>query len=192
MKARRATSAKALQTYEKALAAMQGRKFERAAAGFRGLLDQYPDERELHERSRLYLKVCARERAATAPAPHTFDEWIYAATLALNSGSLDAAMRHLAAASDENADHEHVHYMLSVTQALRGENDAALEHLGRAIELNPDNRMLAVQDPEFDDLRDDERFQQAIEPARVPKKTFEAPGLLAAHRRRPPPIYTLP
>ena len=162
VKARRESYARALQTYEQALGAMQGGKFERAAAGFQDVIGQFPEERELHERSRLYLKVCERETAPAAPTPKTVDELIFAATLALNGGSFEVARGHLEIALSENPDHDHVHYMLAVTQTLKGEDDSALEHLSKAIELNADNRILAVQDPDFDGLRDDARFEQVL------------------------------
>ena len=170
VKARRESYAKALDTYEKALGAMQGRKFERAAAGFQDVIDQFPEERELHERVLLYLKVCERETAPPAPTPRTVDELIYAATLALNGGSLKVAWGHLTTALSKSADHDHVHYMLAVAQTLQGQHDTALEHLCRAIALNPDNRQLAVQDPDFDGLRDDQRFEEALETAPAKKR----------------------
>jgi tetratricopeptide (TPR) repeat protein len=162
IKARRDSYAQALQTYEKALGAMQGRKFEGAAEGFQGVIDKFPEERELHERCRLYLRVCERETAPTAPTPKTVDELILAATLALNGGSLEVASGHLATALSKKADHDHVHYMLAVAQTVAGKHDSALEHLRRAIDLNPDNRMLAIQDTDLDDLRAHERFEQTL------------------------------
>ena len=57
-----------------------------SADALRNVIERYPDERELLERARLYLKVCERELEPKEPAPKTPDEWVYAATVSLNQG----------------------------------------------------------------------------------------------------------
>jgi Tfp pilus assembly protein PilF len=150
--------------YERGLQALQRRDFATAADTLRAVIDRYPDERELLERARLYLKVCERELTPREPTPRTSEERVYAATVALNSGDEVAALQHLQGALAENRRSDHAHYMMSVVRARRGETDAALEHLRQAITLNPDNRSLARQDPDLDALRALEGFRAALEP----------------------------
>jgi hypothetical protein len=47
--------------YERGLQALQRRDFAASAEALRNVIQRYPDERELLERARLYLKVCERE-----------------------------------------------------------------------------------------------------------------------------------
>ncbi len=115
----------------------------------------------MHERSRRYLEVCERHRAP-APAPETLEERVYAATLALNSGSEQEALQHLEAALAEAPDSEQVQYMLAVARAAAGDASTAVTHLHRAIELNPDNRFLARHEASFEALHDHEAFQQML------------------------------
>ena len=44
-------------------------------------------------------------------------------------------------------------YNLACYESLAGETDAALAHLGRAIELDPSHRVLAAEDPDFEAIR---------------------------------------
>lgn len=171
-KVRRERSARALQLYEQAIGAMQRRDFSAADTTLREVVTDYPEERELRERARVYLRVCEREAAPPVPQPQSFEERTYAATLALNSGSLDEAVRHLDAAAAEDPDSDHVQYVLAVTRALGGETDAAVAHLRRAIELNPDNRLLAQQEPDFKALHANAAFRRAVEapPAASPSR----------------------
>ena len=67
--------------YERGLQALQRRDFAASADALRTVIERYPDERELLERARLYLKVCERELEPKEPAPKTADEWVYAATV---------------------------------------------------------------------------------------------------------------
>jgi quercetin dioxygenase-like cupin family protein len=49
-------------------------------------------------------------------------------------------------------------YNLACAEALLGERDAALDHLARAVELNPPFAEAARQDEDFASVRDDPRF----------------------------------
>lgn len=164
--AERPGDSEAVALYEQGLLALQQRRFAEAAAIFRQVIARYPEERELLDRARLYLRVCEREMGPPPAAPQTVDDHLYAATLALNAGHPDAALSHLEAAAALAPDHDHLHYMLAVTHALRHERDLALTHLARAIALNPENRVLARQEPDFDALRGDPEFRRLIEPPR--------------------------
>ena len=156
----------AIHLYEQALEALRAGRFQKAATNLRQIIDEFPEEPELHERCQLYLKVCKRGSEPQAPQPRTLKEHVYAATLALNAGAEDEALRHLTAAGEQDPANDHVHYMLAVARALRGETNASVEHLRRAIELNPDNRLLAIQEPDFDPLRSEKVFQNVVAPLR--------------------------
>ena len=60
-KARRERSLQAIRRYERGLDAMQRKDFVAAEKALREVLGDYPEERELHERARLYVKICERE-----------------------------------------------------------------------------------------------------------------------------------
>jgi tetratricopeptide (TPR) repeat protein len=149
--------------YERGLQALQRRDFAAAAAALRTVIERYPDERELLERARLYLKVCERELEPKEPTPKNADEWVYAATVAQNSGDETTALKHLQRALSEDARHDHAHYLMAVAMAQRGDPSTALDHLRRAVALNPENRSRARQDSDLDVLRDDPGFRIALD-----------------------------
>jgi tetratricopeptide (TPR) repeat protein len=126
-------------------------------------LSRYPEERELHERVRLYLNVCERHMTPRAASPSTPEERVFAATLAVNVGNLDEALEHLRTASSESPEHDHALYMLASVLAQRDALDEAVPLLLRAIELNPDNRALARHDPELEALREFDTVRSALE-----------------------------
>jgi Tfp pilus assembly protein PilF len=166
----------AVSLYERGLQALQRRDFAAAAEALRNVIARYPDERELLERARLYLKVCERELEPREQAPKTADEWVYAATVALNSADEPAALHHLTRALEANPRHDHAHYMMAVATARRSEPERALEHLRHAVSLNPENRSLAKQDPDLDALRGFPGYAEAID---------AAPATTAAAERAP-------
>jgi len=145
------------------LEALQHHDYSRASQLFESVLAQFPDEKELLERVRLYLNICQRQVAPRENTPQTVDERLYAATLAINGGQYDQAIAHLRLVRDEDPDNDHALYMLAVAHAQRNEHAEAVAHLERAIALNSENRALARTDPDLEPLRDDDTFRAALE-----------------------------
>jgi tetratricopeptide (TPR) repeat protein len=165
----------AVGVYERGVEALQRRDYASAAERFREVLQRYPEERELHERARLYLRVCERELQHAAPQPQTAEERIFAATLALNANANEEARGHLIRALADDPDNGNAHYMLAAVCARQGDHVEAIAHLRQAAELDPEVRALARRDADFDSLHDDEQFRQIVERPPVP----------GAVRRRP-------
>ena len=161
----------AVAVYERGVQALQRHDFGGAANYFRTVLDRYPDERELLERARLYLRVCERETSRQPTAEvKTPEERVYAATVALNSGDHNGALDHLQRALGEDPESDHAHYIMAVALGMRNRADEALQHLQQAIALNPENRGLAKQDPDLDILRDHDRFRRALDTPPAPNR----------------------
>lgn len=160
--ARRSSYFEAVALYEKGLEALQRHEYDQAVDLLRGVLSRYPDEKELHERVRLYLNICERHATPRTAAPQSVEERLYASTLAINGGKYDEAISHLRLVRDEDPDNDHALYMLAVAHAQRGEHTEAVAHLERSIALNPENRAMARRDPDLEPLHDDEAFLSAI------------------------------
>ena len=160
---RRSTYFEAVALYERGLEALQRHAYQQATNLLESVLRQYPEERELHERVRLYLNICQRQASQREAAPQTIDERLYAATLSINGGQYDQAIAHLRLVRDEDPDNDHAIYMLAVAHAQRDEHAEAVAHLERAIALNSENRALARNDPDLEPLRDDDAFRAALE-----------------------------
>jgi tetratricopeptide (TPR) repeat protein len=172
---RRTTYIEAVALYERGLEALQRHDFAGAIALFESVLRLYPEEKELHERVRLYLNICQRQATPKEAAPQTQEERLYAATLAINGGRYDQAIANLRLVRDEDPDNDHALYMLAVAHAQRGEPAEAIAHLERAIALNPENRALAKSDPDLEPLRADDAFRTAL----------DTPAASRSDRRRP-------
>lgn len=165
----------AVAIYERGVQALQRHDFQGAAGHFRAVLDGYPDERELLERARLYLRVCERETSRQPPAPKTPAERVYAATVALNSGDHSGALDHLQRALGDDPDSDHAHYTMAVALGMRGRAQEALDHLRHAIALNPENRALARQDPDLDVIRGDSTFRSVLDTPPAPNRRRSRP-----------------
>lgn len=172
---RSSTYFEAVALYERAVETLQRHDYHAAASMLESVLRQYPDEKELHERVRLYQSICQRQLDARASSPQTVEERLFASTLAINGGRYDEAIGHLRLVRDEDPDNDHALYMLAVSHAQRGEHAEAIAHLERAIAINPDNRALARQDPDLEPLREDDAFRSALETAALPRTDRRRP-----------------
>jgi tetratricopeptide (TPR) repeat protein len=173
---RKSTYPDAVSAYERGIAALQRRAYQTAADAFRDLMARFPEERELQERAQVYLRVCERELAAAA-APKTTEERLVAATVALNAGQHDRTLTLLDEVLRDDPKSDLAEYMAAVVHCAKGEPEAAIARLQRAIELNPDNRNLARQDSDLDSLHSLDAFKALVEvPATPVRRRKPRPG----------------
>ena len=132
---------------------LQHHNFSKAAELFGHLTTVHPLERDLIERSRVYLAVCFRHLTPLTADPVDNRERLYAATLAINAGDLTAAAHYLDRVRMDEPANDQALYMLAVVHTARDEQDLAIRYLSQAIEANPENRALARVDPDLDALR---------------------------------------
>jgi tetratricopeptide (TPR) repeat protein len=172
---RRSTYADAVLLYERGLQALQAKRYRDAADTLKRVIAEFPEEIELHERAQLYIRVCERQLAPLDATPKTPEEQVYAATLALNAGAVDRAIGLLNAALQQHADNDAAEYMLGVALATKGDRLGALQHLGRALELNPECRDALRKEPELEALRETEELQAMLAAAALAPRREKRP-----------------
>jgi tetratricopeptide (TPR) repeat protein len=148
----RSAYAEAVLTYERAMLALQAKRYPDAAQLLRTVIATYPEEKELIERAQLYLRVCMRHLAPPDATPTSSEERVYAATLAINAGDTERAVTLLTSAVTQDPSNDRAEYMLGVALAIRGNHDAAIAHLERAVALNPETRNLIVKEADLEAL----------------------------------------
>jgi tetratricopeptide (TPR) repeat protein len=167
----RSTYADAVSLYERGMQALQAKRYREAAETLKAVIARFPEEKELHERAQLYIRVCERQLTPLDSTPKTPEEQVYAATLAINAGQVDRAIALLSAALQKDAENDPAEYMLGVAYSLKGDVGAALLHIKRALELNPDNRELVRKEPDLDAVRQTEEVRAILAaPPEPPKK----------------------
>jgi tetratricopeptide (TPR) repeat protein len=171
----RSTYADAVSLYERGMQALQAKRYRDAADTLKAVIARFPEEKELHERAQLYIRVCERQLTPLDATPKTPEERVYAATLALNAGQLDRAIALLTAALQQNASNDPAEYMLGVAYSMKGDLASSLSHITRALALNPDNRELVRKEPDLEAVRQTEQIRAILaappEPMRREKRT---------------------
>ena len=156
-------SAEAISLFELGMQALQRHRYLEAADQFRALLQRFPNERGLRDRSHVYLDLCDREARQRPAAPVTIEERLTAATAALNdddeAGAEALARDVLAEAPRQDL----ALYLIAAVTARRGDVSAALDALTRAVTINPEISAQARHDADFDNLRDVEAFHRLLD-----------------------------
>lgn len=151
-----------LHDYQNALQLMQEGKYEKARVLLEKIVPDAPPE--ILERARVYLTVCERN---SRPAELNFntpeERYDYAVSL-LNAGSFEEARDQFEGILADSPRADFAHYGMALLNSMTGQAEEALEHLGRAIEINPANRIQARSDPDFIDMADDPRFTELLYP----------------------------
>lgn len=101
------------------------------------------------DKARSYAQICERRMGGPALELKTAEEHFTYGVERLNARDIDTARKHLdrALVLDPNA--EHILFTLALCCGLGGDGHGACENLKRAIAIEPRNKVLARQDPEF-------------------------------------------
>jgi tetratricopeptide (TPR) repeat protein len=158
---------KALKEFERGISLMQKQGYSEAREKFRSIVVSFPQEKELLDRSSIYIRICDGLIDRKETHPRKPEDFFYFGVIRANEANYDEAVKLFDKALQANPKDEKVHYVLASTLALKGDRREALSHLKEAIELSATNRIYARNDPDFEPLRDDESFQNLIHPEEV-------------------------
>jgi len=140
---------KQLELFERALKALHANKWQLAADGFTKVMDQ-ADQPDLINRARRYLTI-AETQLNGNPRVKAEDPYLQA-MYERNRGNFDAALS-IAAAGGRRSKDPRFAYLVASIHVAREEFDEAAEYLKTAIELDPLSRVHAINDADFQPLR---------------------------------------
>jgi tetratricopeptide (TPR) repeat protein len=139
-----------LKLFEAAVKTFRTGAFHEAKLLFDQLLDA--PSREIAHAARLHSRMCEQRLSKSVGVPNTAEDLYNYGIALVNQRDLDGAQHQLEAALKMSPNADHVAYALALCVGLKGDLPACCRHLSRAIELQPRNRSLARNDPDFADL----------------------------------------
>lgn len=156
------THQQSLQAYQNGIQLLQEGKFEKARGVFEKLIATGPGE--VLERCRVYLTVCQSNLAESTRnfASHE-EQYDYAISL-LNTGDYSEARDHFEMILESNSSADYAYYGLAALNSMTGQVEECLEHMAKAIDLNPRNRIQARTDTDFYNMIEDPRFTELLYP----------------------------
>jgi tetratricopeptide (TPR) repeat protein len=136
--------------YAEGVDLLNARKYSQAASRFSKAIEG-PDVALKHSAT-VYLRIC-EQRMQSEPEPKTVEDRYNAAVAFINDRRLEDADRLLRLALKQDPKGAHLHFALGVAATLSGDIPAAISSIERAIELDPQSRILAQRDSDLAALR---------------------------------------
>ena len=149
-----------LRRYEEAYRLFRSQSFAQAKAAFERAIDG--PQRELTHNARLHVAMCERRMQSAQVEFATAEEHYNYAIARLNTRDLPVARRHFEAALVMAPGGDHIFYGLALCCGLGGDYQGCYENLKRAIDLQPKNRLIARQDPDFNTIVQHPVFHQLL------------------------------
>ena len=149
-----------LRRYEEAYRLFRSQSFPQAKAAFELAIDG--PQRELTHNARLHVSMCERRMQSSQVDFATAEEHYNYAIARLNTRDLPVARRHFEAALAMAPGGDHIFYGLALCCGLGGDYQGCYENLKRAIDLQPRNRLIARQDPDFNTIVAHPVFHQLL------------------------------
>ncbi len=148
--------------YQSAVQLLQQGKFDRALAAFEKLQPDAP--LEIRERCRIYIVTCQRQLEKPTLDFASPEEHFDFAVAQLNNGYYEEAREHFNKILSQVPEADYAYYGLALLNAATSQVQECLTNLGRAIDLNPKNRLQARVDNDFQSMVDDPRFTELLYP----------------------------
>ncbi len=155
-------TAHSFQHYQAAVQLLQQGKYDRALAAFEKMLPTAPAE--IRERCKMYISTCQRQLERPNLTFATPEEHYDYAVSKLNTGYYEEAREQFIDILSGHPAADYAFYGLALLDAITGQSQECLDHLARAIELNPRNRLQARVDNDFQSMVDDPRFTELLYP----------------------------
>jgi tetratricopeptide (TPR) repeat protein len=153
---------KAAKDFERVVKLFHQNKLSEAEEKILALMEAYPQEAQIRDRARLYLRACESRQAQQITPPTRPGDIYYRAVLLTNNGETDQAISLLEGAQGQTPKDDRLVYLLAVNHLRKGARQNSMALLREAIRLQEVNRNLARNDPEFEDIREDSDFLEVV------------------------------
>ncbi|MFP4083221.1 MAG: TPR end-of-group domain-containing protein [Candidatus Aminicenantes bacterium] len=150
---------KALTAYQQAMKAFRKRDYEKTADFLKAFMEKYASEGELMDRAQIYLSICEEKKKTEEIQLKTFDDYYYQGIYKVNQGEYKEALKLLEKAHQMKPKEGKILYLMADAYCRMGKKDRCLEHLKKAIHLDKYFSILAQNERDFEDIREDKKFK---------------------------------
>jgi len=148
-----------LAAFELAAKAFRRDDCQKASELFEGFIEKYPGERELVDRARIYLAIC-RDKGKKDTIPlKEFEDFYELGVYRMNQGEFDEALKLFQKAQDKEPDSGKILYLIGKVHLKLGQPEKFFENLKSAVQKDKFVGVLAQNDPELEDVKDEKKFK---------------------------------
>ncbi|MBS3818809.1 hypothetical protein KGY73_04820 [bacterium] len=149
---------RALTEFGEAMKEYRKEDFQKASEKLKAFIKNYPKERDLVNRAKLYLSICQEKQKKKKLSLKTFDDHYHYSLFKLNQGEFEEALKHLDKAQQMKPKQGKVFYLKALVNVLMERKEKSLENLKKAVQLDKFFKILAKNEVDFEPLKEDKKF----------------------------------
>ncbi len=133
--------------------------FVKASELLKTFVAKCPSEKEILDRARIYLTISEERKKKEKIQLKTFDDYYQHSVYRMNQGDYQEALKCLEKARQMKPKEGKILYLMADAFFLMGKKDECLDHLKRAIQMDKYFSILAQNESDFENLREDKKFK---------------------------------
>lgn len=153
--------------FTEAMQIFSKRDYAKAVTAFEKIIEQYKNSEyysvlEIQTRSKVYKNICDSQLNPLKSELETDDDFLNEGIYMLNAGRYDKALAHLEHLESKNFKHSYVNYLLSIVYLKKRDVHKSLEYLKKAVKEDHSFKIIAHNDPDYDELFDNDAFYAIV------------------------------
>ena len=157
-KAKKDDYQKALATYSQAMKSFR-KKEDKACELLKDFVAKYSSEKELVDRAQIYLIICEGRKQKAKVSLKAFEDYYQYGIYKMNQGEYEEALKLFQKAQDKEPKEGKVPYLMATIYCLTGKQEECLDSLKKAVHLDKFFKILANNESNFTDIKEDKRFK---------------------------------
>lgn len=158
-KSKKDTYEKVLDTYGQAVRAFRKGDIAKAKELFKNFLEKHNAEKELVDRSQMYLTLCENRGKKESVSLKTFQDHYEYGIYRLNQGDHDEAIKLFEKAKDQKPKEGKISYLMALAYCQMGKTEKSLSNLKEAVQKDNFLGTLAQNESGFEPLWEDKKFK---------------------------------
>ncbi len=159
---------KAIEEFTAAVKIFQTKDYEKAISAFEGIIEHYEDSEyysvlEIHGRANVYKNICQSQLNPVKVELNSDENYLNEGIFNLNAGNLDRALELLEPLVKKGYQEAYANYLLSLVYLKKREIDTAMDYLRKAVGKDSCYKIIAHNEPDFEDIFENETFFAIIE-----------------------------
>ena len=149
---------KALIAYNLAMKSFHNKDYGKAKEGLGSFAGDFPKEKELIDRVHIYLQICENRLNPPKDTEKTSEDYLRSGIFLMNQGLFAESLVSLEKARGKKPKNAKILYTMADVSCLKEDHDACLDFLKKAVELDSSMAVLAMNEQDFEPLKEDARF----------------------------------
>ena len=159
---------KASDELTEAVKVFRTKDYEKAGNAFESIAEQYKNSEyysvlEIQARARVYKNICYTQLHPLKVKCTSEEDFLSEGIFNLNLKNFDKAQELFEAIGKKKYKESYVNYLLSIVYLKKKDIPASLEHLKKAVKKDESYRIIAHNEPDFDELFDNEEFISIVQ-----------------------------